>query len=215
MGYTPAGYADTGGSAMLPFSRRQRLDRAAAGARSDSRQPCRAPAPRISSPRGSTTAQLDRPDASRCASGSAARWCAPAISAIRPRHAESSRLCARCATLTGARARGCVLACWNMMIPYLLPGAARSAEGGAALAGQDAAGLYQRGVAQLDGLQALGIASRLCAGLVSLVVLPEPDGRYRRLSQPAHAERADTAPHGAHAVQARPAGARAEQGRAG
>ncbi len=68
------------------------------------------------------------------------------------------RLCARGQGVHGARRATACWRRWNMMIPYLCPELPGGAEGGAALAGEDAAGLHQRGAAQLDRLPQAGHA---------------------------------------------------------
>ena len=132
MGYTPAGYADRR-LLHLPFSGRQRLHRAAAGARPDPRQRCRATTPRTSSRAKADYAQLDRPTR-RCASGSPAPW-SRARNVGDPAAVEGrrGRLRPRRRGLHGAAPSDCVLACWNMMIPYLCPELPAGAESGAAL----------------------------------------------------------------------------------
>jgi spermidine dehydrogenase len=52
-----------------------------------------------------------------------------------------------------ARANGCVLACYNMMIPYLCPELPAGSKRRAAPIGQDPAGLHQRRAAQLAGVR--------------------------------------------------------------
>ena len=130
----------------------------------------------------------------------------------RRRAASSSpmRAAARCSRCS---ATDCVLASLEHDDPLPLPGAARGAEGGAALAGQDTAGLHQRRAAQLDRLPEARRRRLPGAGRLSHLRRAEPAGRHRR----ATAERSPDKPillsHGAHALPARPAGARAAQGR--
>ena len=78
------------------------------------------------------------------------------------------------------RARSCVLACYNMMIPVSLPGTARAAEGGAALCRQNPADLCERGAEELAAVQDARDRPGLFARLVFFIALPQPNGRYRR-----------------------------------
>jgi spermidine dehydrogenase len=118
MGYTPAGYLETGGSATLHFP-----DGNATIARLLVRRLIPAVAPGTSAEDVVTTrfdySQLDRPTAPvrlrlnsmavrvRNTGGAAAR----AVEVTYSRAGKAYTV----------RATGCVLACWNMMIPYLCP----------------------------------------------------------------------------------------------
>ncbi len=203
MGYTPAGYNDSGGSDTA-FPRRQRHHRAAAGTRAHSRGPTRFDAPRTSSARASTT-RAGPPDArarlrlnstvvassTLGAPSSAAKSCAETYAA---------------AGLQRACPQDCVLACWNMMIPYWCRNCRRR-RSGAARAGQVATGLHQRGAAQLAVPSATWVWIASMRPGVSHHRDAEPQSRRRHLSQPAQPQAADAAAHGARAVQTRPAGA--------
>ena len=104
----------------VPFSRRQCLDRPAAGAQSHSgeragreRRRYRYGAARLFASRSSAIAGAH--------SAQLQRSCACAISAIRLSAAEVEIAYALDGALYSVRARSCVLACYNMMIPYLCP----------------------------------------------------------------------------------------------
>ncbi len=101
------------------------------------------------------------------------------------------------------RGRACVLACWNMMIPYLCPELPpRQKE---ALRYLVKTPLIYANVALRNwtAFKALGVVVGLRAGLLLLVALAQCGRRYRRLQKPALAGRADAGAHGAHAVPAR------------
>ena len=176
----PAGYAD-GGSDTLPFSRRQRHDRPAAGARPGPGQPFPATVPKMSSPRASTMAGSTG-RLRRCASGSPAS-CVRVRNIGDPAAPAGSRspmsATAKCITVRGAVLRAGLLQHDDSLS---LPGIAGRAERGAALRGQDAADLHQRGTAQLAGVQGAGRSPRLCAGLLSLVAVPQPGRGYRQVT---------------------------------
>src|SRR6185369_7156820 len=93
-----------------------------------------------------------------------------------------------------------------------VPRAAGCAEGGFASARQDAARLYQRGLAQLGSIREVAGESSVCPLGLSLHFLVEPECDHRWLSQLDVAIRADPAAYDAHALQAecRFVGARAE-----
>ena len=101
-----------------------------------------------------------------CASGSPASSCGRAMS--RERRRDRLSLCAAAARCHAVRAKALRARLLEHDDPLSVPGAARAAEGGAALAGQDAAGLYQCRAAQLDGVPEAGICRRLRAGRLSL-----------------------------------------------
>ena len=119
MGYTPAGYQDTGGSATLHFPDgnatiarllvRRLIPSAAAG----------------TSAEDIVTARIDYGRLDRPASAVRLRL---SSTAVRVRHLPEPAT-ARAVEVTylrggqayTARADGCVLACWNVMIPYLCP----------------------------------------------------------------------------------------------
>ena len=69
------------------------------------------------------------------------------------------------------------------MIPYLCPELPQPQKEALRYAGQDAADLCQRGVAQLDRVQDARHRRGLRAGLLLLVVLAQSGRRYRRLSK--------------------------------
>ncbi len=103
----------------LPFPGRQRLHRAAAGARPDPRRLAGHDARGHRHRARPTTAGSTSP-ARRCASASTRSWCAPATPASRRRNrlheADGGE-----PGVSRVRAKDCVLASWNMMIPYLCP----------------------------------------------------------------------------------------------
>ena len=94
-----------------------------------------------------------------------------------------------------------------------LPGAARSAEGSAASADQDAARLRQCCAEELARVPASGRQRSRSARLLLLELRTERSGRHRRLQERPLARRADPRTHGAHAGKVRAARARAAQSR--
>ena len=86
------------------------------------------------------------------------------------------------------RSRHCVLACFNMLVPYMLRRPAGGAGGGAAPERQGAAGLQQRGDPQLGAVgeagraRDLGVSSRSTAGSSS--TMPVSMGSYAFPSDP-------------------------------
>ena len=119
MGYTPAGFADTGGSETLHFP-----DGNATVARLLVRNLIPAAVP------GGTaedvvTARVDYSRLDRPASSVRLRLNSTAIRVAHDGDPASARQVAVTYSRDGkayiARARACVLACWNMMIPYLCP----------------------------------------------------------------------------------------------
>lgn len=119
MGYTPAGFADTGGSETLHFP-----DGNATVARLLVRNLIPAAVP------GSTaedvvTARVDYSRLDRADSSVRLRLNSTVIRAAHDGDPASARQVAVTYSRDGkayiARARACVLACWNMMIPYLCP----------------------------------------------------------------------------------------------
>ena len=119
MGYTPAGFADTGGSETLHFP-----DGNATVARLLVRNLIPAAVP------GGTaedvvTARVDYSRLDRPASSVRLRLNSTAIRVAHDGDPASAREVAVTYSRDGkayiARARACVLACWNMMIPYLCP----------------------------------------------------------------------------------------------
>ena len=79
------------------------------------------------------------------------------------------------------QAKDCVLACWNMMIPYLCPELPEAAEDGASLLGQNAPRLYQRGTAQLARVPPAGHRRGKGTRRLSQLFSPEPGGGYWRV----------------------------------
>ena len=215
MGYTAAGYAD-GGSYTFPFSGRQRHDRAAAGAQSHSGAACPAKQRRRCRHCARSTIRSSTGRNRRCASGSTARPCAcgnvgdPAsateVEIAYVRDGDALFACAR---------KACVLACYNMMIPYLCPELPEQQKTGAAYAVEDAARLYERGAAQLARVQEAGHRAGLCARLHIFhrcTLNPVVDiGAYRSPRSP---DEPMLVHHGAHPGPARPAGARSAPRRA-
>ena len=125
MGYTPAGYVD-GGSYTFHFP-----DGNATIARLLVRAliPGAVPGqrlPRTSSPRAGRLRAARPAGQSRAHPPLQHRACARATSAIRPPRAAWRSPTRAASRRLRVRAKACVLACWNMMIPYLVPGAARA-----------------------------------------------------------------------------------------
>jgi spermidine dehydrogenase len=119
MGYTPSGYLDTGGSATLHFP-----DGNATIARLLVRNLIPEAIPGRS-PEDVVTARADYSRLDRAGSPVRLRLSSTVVNArnlgdaARTREVQVTYL--RDGTATTVRARGCVLACWNMMIPYLCP----------------------------------------------------------------------------------------------
>ena len=90
-----------------------------------------------------------------------------------------------------------------------LPGTAGPSEGCAALCRQNSAHLCERGAEELEAIQDPRYRPGLFARLVFFLALPQPDGRYRGVSQPSLAGRTDAATNGANAGSTGFAGARA------
>ena len=138
---------------LLPLPRRQRHGRAAP----------RAP-PRSRGDAGRTaddvvTARADYGAARRCRE--ARCGCASNSTVVRVQHAGRPRArptrwrspTSAEARLHKVRAKSCVLACWNVVIPHLCPELPDDAEGGPRLRGEGAARLHERPRPQLDGLR--------------------------------------------------------------
>ncbi len=130
MGYTAAGYAD-GGSYTFHFP-----DGNASIARLLVRNLIPASVPGSSAEDVVTArldyARLDRPQSPGAHPAHQHRRARPQHRRSGSRHRSGDRLCARRRAFT-VRAQACVLACYNMMIPYLCPELPRAAKGGAAL----------------------------------------------------------------------------------
>jgi len=119
MGYTPSGYKDTGGSATLHFP-----DGNATIARLLVRSLIPEAVPG-SSAEDVVTARVDYGRLDRADSAMRLRLSSSVIGAAHigdPARAREVQVrYVREGQVYGVRARGCVLACWNMMIPYLVP----------------------------------------------------------------------------------------------
>ena len=119
MGYTPAGFADTGGSETLHFP-----DGNATVARLLVRNLIPAAVPGGNA-EDVVTARVDYSRLDRPASSVRLRLNSTAIRVAHDGDPASARQVAVTYSRDGkayiARARACVLACWNMMIPYLCP----------------------------------------------------------------------------------------------
>ena len=89
-----------------------------------------------------------------------------------------------------------------------LPHAAAETERSAVVSGEDAAGVYARGAAELDFVCETGRASDRGAGRLSHVHGAGFSGEHWRICVSEQSGRADGAVHAAHAVQARTADAR-------
>ena len=103
-----------------------------------------------------------------------------------------------------------------MMIPYLCPELPEPQKGRSASSDQDAAGLYQCGAEELDRRSRSSASPRsMRPGSYHSSSLAQSGGRYRRLSEP-HVRRTSRCWSSMFRTpcQARPAGARAEPGRA-
>ena len=120
----------------------------------------------------------------------------------------------RAGELYAVRAGSCVLACYNMIIPYLCPELPRAAKGGAPVRGQGPAHLRERGPDELDVVQSLGHLAGLFARFIFFLALPQSGRRHRGVSQPAFPRRTGAGPDDAHAGCARLARARSAPGRA-
>jgi spermidine dehydrogenase len=119
MGYTPSGYKDTGGSATLHFPD---------GNATIARLLVRALNPEAvpgSSAEDVVDARVDYSRLDRADAKARIRLSSTVVGVRHLGDAASAREVAvqyvRGGQTYSARARGCVLACWNMMIPYLLP----------------------------------------------------------------------------------------------
>ena len=214
MGYTPAGYADTGGSYTFHFP-----DGNATIARllvRDLSIPC------TRSPGTHCRGRRHRPGrllAARPAGRAGAhppqqhRGPRPPISASRSAATQVEvDLCARRPSLYRPRAR-LRARLLEHDDPVPVPGVAGGAEGGAAQPGEDPARLHQRRAAQLEGVRAAGRRTGLCARRAITATSSESARRHRRLSAAALARRADPGAHGAHALP--PGLPEHEQNRAG
>jgi spermidine dehydrogenase len=147
-------------------------------------------------------AKLDRPGA-RCASASPASASGPAT---RRTDASPGR--------RGRLRRGGQVFTWSAGDlrpgllehddPLSLPGTAGAAEGGAAQAGQDAAGLHQRRLRNWTAFQKLGVASVYGAGRLPHLASGST-GRWISAAMPPSARRkADPGAHDPHAMPAGP-----------
>ena len=150
MGYTAAGYAD-GGSYTFHFP-----DGNASIARLLVRDLIPGSLPGDSA-EDVVTARVDYsaprpPRIAGCASGSAVSLYACAMSAI-PSGTSRDRISHAAAGLYGVRARSCVLACYNMMIPYLCPELPERQKEALHYAGQNPADLCERGAEELAAVQ--------------------------------------------------------------
>jgi len=119
MGYTPSGYKDTGGSATLHFPD---------GNATIARLLVRSLVPEAVPGRSAEDivgARIDYSRLDRPGSKARLRLSSTVIGVTHRGDAASARELAvryvRGDQIYRARARGCVLACWNMMIPYLVP----------------------------------------------------------------------------------------------
>ena len=213
MGFTPAGYARHRRLLRVSFPRRQRDHRAALvrrplpGACPGDVRRCR---------HGSRRLRAARP-ARRAGPPAARQHRGPRPQRRRRRPADGGVAYVRGGRRFTVRARRCVLACYNMMIPYLCRNCRRRRKQALHYAGQDAAGLHQRRAAQLASLR----TSWACSGSTrpggyhTYVALNPPVdiGGYRSPRSPG---RADPAAHGAHARASRacPNTSKIEAGRA-
>ena len=203
MGFTPSGYADTGGSYKLHFP-----DGNATIARLLVRDliPAAVPGRGVE---GIVTArvnygQLDRPD-------TPVRLRLNSI-VIRARNlgdataAKTSRnhLPARRASLYGAR-QGSGHGVLQHDDSLFVPGTPRAAKGRVARIGQNAAGLHQRRGAQLGSVREAQSPSGICARQLSHVLTSECTRRHRHLSKSQIAQGSDPGSHGAYALQTRSA----------
>jgi spermidine dehydrogenase len=145
------GYEDTGGSYRLHFPDGNATIARLLVRNSDSRRGTRH-GRRESGHCAGQLCQLDRPGTPQSAAIEQHRHPRPSLGIQGVGETSRSHLCAWWQAFHRSRRRR-VLACYNMMIPYLCPELPDSAERGAAQIGQDAAGLYQRGIARLAGLR--------------------------------------------------------------
>ena len=100
------------------------------------------------------------------------------------------------------RAESVVLACYNALVPRLLPELPSRAEGRAGLLGEGADALHQRAAAALDVVQAAGRRQHQRTGDVPPEHQPGSGLDRRRLPGRDHARRADRRAHGAQPEQA-------------
>ena len=207
MGFTPAGFAATGGSDTFHFP-----DGNASIARLLVRSLIPTAVPGRDA-RDVVTAvadytKLDRPE-------SAARIRLNST-VLRVRNVGSDRvevIYSRGGTLYRTTARQCVLACWNMMIPYLCPELPEAQK--AALHELIKTPLVYVSVALKNwrAFQRLGIQRSGCARSLLLELRTERSCRHRRLQERSLARRAHPRPHGAHAGKIRTTRARTAQSR--
>jgi hypothetical protein len=210
MGYTPSGYKDTGGSATLHFPDgnatiarllvRSLIPQAVPGRR----------ARRMWSARAWITAALTGRSAVRLRLSSTVVRAAHL--GIRAARAKSRSATCASGRAYGVRARGCVLACWNMMIPYLVPELPEAQK--AALHSLVKSPLVYTSVA-LRNWQAF-TSSASIASMPRAHTIPRWCSIPRWMSAATavrHTRSAHAAAHGARALPARTVRARAEQGR--
>ncbi len=110
--------------------------------------------------------------------------------------------------LQSVRGKNCVLACYNMMIPYICPELPEKQKAGAVVSREDAAGLHARGAAQLDFFFQIRRASNRCAGQLSHLHRTRFPGEHRPIPVPEQSRRTHGAVPLAHSVQARASDAR-------
>ena len=67
-----------------------------------------------------------------------------------------------------AKSAKCILACWNMVIPYICPELPETQKQGARLQHQGAAGLHERAVEELEGLRKIESSRRALPGRLLL-----------------------------------------------
>ena len=90
---------------------------------------------------------------------------------------------------TTCAAKACVMACWNMFIPYLVPELPGDAEGSAGVRGERSAGLHQRRREELEGVAEARRQLHQCAHHVPPGSLAYRGGFARRLETSANARR--------------------------
>ena len=160
----------------------------------------------------STTARLDEPTA-RAASGCRAPWCASSTRHGRPARAVRVAYL-RDGKMHAVRGKRCILACYNSLIPALVPESAANAEGGARVLGESADDVQQRAHPALDRVSEARRRSISAPGMYHTSVSLDPGtkiGGYRGVTTPG---RADPPAPGAQSEHAGAAAARAEPRRA-
>jgi spermidine dehydrogenase len=199
MGYTPSGYAD-GGSDTFHFPDgnasiarllvRNLIPQAVPGGTVEDVVTARIEYSRLDRPDDAIRMRLGSLTVSVASSGSAA----------------VEIVYSRMDRLHMVRAKHCVLACWNMMIPYICPQLPQKQKE-ARLPGQGAARLHERGACQLAGVCLAGGRQSPLPGKLPFECKAEPRRQHRRLSSAALTRRANLGPNGADAVPARAVGA--------